>query len=441
MSPPARLTHFSPVFTVRDLRRALAHYQSLGFATKAYADGDEYGFADRDGIGLHLAADPGHDPGTGASETYLYVQDADALYTEWSRPEIGGVTRPVRNTDYRLREGSHVDPDGNLIRFGSPLAGRSDVARLQSHLESRYGIQVAQVSELDAGVFRVDRRDGPSWVARRFPPARPAAAAAGDGEILRFLAEHDFPAERCAAPEPVSVLDGQGLLVTEYVGAVPREDRRAAIRDLGGLRRLGELLGRLHALPEEAGAVGRDGGAWHHLADGGPRDEVAAAARLLADAGGLVPAGERRRYESMSAALEAIDSCHGLPQALIHPDFVLPNVIASPDRGLVVVDWTGAGRGARLWSLAFLLFAEGAKNLRRVDLVVAGYRDHVNLEPQELSRLAAVARARPVIFESWAFCMGRKTIADAAREMAAAGELADAIGARARAAFAAKRTP
>ena len=440
MSPPARLTHFSPIFPVRDLRRALAHYESLGFVTRAYAGGGEYGFADRDGIGLHLAAKPGHDPGTSASEAYLYVEDADALYAEWSRPGIGGITRPVGSTAYRLREGSHVDPDGNLIRFGSPLPGRSDAQRLQPHLESQYGIQVAQISELDVGVFLVGRPDGPSWVARLFPPVRPVAAAAGDAEVLRFLAEHDFPAERCATPEPVSVLDGQGLLVTEHVAAVPRTERRAAIRDLGGLRRLGELLGRLHALPEGAGAVARDGGAWHHLADGDPHDEVAAAARLLADAEVLVPAGERRPYESMRAELEALDSCQGLPQALVHPDFVLANVIASPDRGLVVVDWTGAGRGPRLWPLAFLLFAEGAKDLRRDDLVVAGYRRHVNLEPAELSRLAAVARARPVIFESWAFCMGRKSIADAAREAAAAGELAEAVGARARAAFAAERT-
>ena len=51
----------------------------------------------------------------------MYVRDADALFHEWSRPGIGGVTRPVGRTPYRLREGSHTDPDGNLIRFGSPL--------------------------------------------------------------------------------------------------------------------------------------------------------------------------------------------------------------------------------------------------------------------------------------------------------------------------------
>ena len=98
----------------------MVHYADLGFDTFAYDEGDEYGFANRDGIGLHLAAEPGHDTADAAS-TYLYVRDADALYEEWTRPGIGGTTRPVGPTAYGLREGSHTDPDGNLIRFGSPM--------------------------------------------------------------------------------------------------------------------------------------------------------------------------------------------------------------------------------------------------------------------------------------------------------------------------------
>jgi hypothetical protein len=49
------------------------------------------------------------------------VRDADALYAEWTRPGIGGQTRPLGPMPYRLREGSHIDPDGNVIRFGSPM--------------------------------------------------------------------------------------------------------------------------------------------------------------------------------------------------------------------------------------------------------------------------------------------------------------------------------
>ena len=49
------------------------------------------------------------------------MHDADALYAEWSRPGIGGQTLAVCLTPYQLREGAHIDPDGNLIRFGSPI--------------------------------------------------------------------------------------------------------------------------------------------------------------------------------------------------------------------------------------------------------------------------------------------------------------------------------
>ena len=41
------------------------------------------------------------------------------------------------------------------------------------HLEACHGIAVAGLAPLDLGVYRVDRRDGPAWVARVFPAARP----------------------------------------------------------------------------------------------------------------------------------------------------------------------------------------------------------------------------------------------------------------------------
>jgi DNA-binding MarR family transcriptional regulator len=109
--------HFSPIFPVRDMGAALAHYATLGFRTFADEGGEDYGFANRDGLGIHLALEPGHDP----ASTYLYVRDADALFEEWSQPGIGGLTRPVGPMPYGLREGSHIDPDGNEIRFGSEV--------------------------------------------------------------------------------------------------------------------------------------------------------------------------------------------------------------------------------------------------------------------------------------------------------------------------------
>jgi DNA-binding MarR family transcriptional regulator len=119
--PRRQLKQFSPIFPVVDLAVGLAHYAKLGFKTFAYEDGADYGFADREGLSLHLAHSPDHDPVRNSCSAYLYVRDADALYEKWSRPGIGGQTRPVGLMPYKLREGSHVDPDGNLIRFGSPV--------------------------------------------------------------------------------------------------------------------------------------------------------------------------------------------------------------------------------------------------------------------------------------------------------------------------------
>jgi DNA-binding MarR family transcriptional regulator/catechol 2,3-dioxygenase-like lactoylglutathione lyase family enzyme len=120
--PARQFRRFSPIFPVSDLAAALDHYAALGFTTVSYAGGADYGFADRDGLSLHLEGHHGHDLSDhGGASAYLYVRDADALYAEWSRPGIGGQTRPVGPMPYQLREGSHIDPDGNLIRFGSPM--------------------------------------------------------------------------------------------------------------------------------------------------------------------------------------------------------------------------------------------------------------------------------------------------------------------------------
>ncbi len=159
------------------------------------------------------------------------------------------------------------------------------------------------------------------------------------------------------------------------------------------------------------------------------------AERMLAGAAHLIPDSERAAYEAFQAEIRALDTADGLPPALTHPDFVLPNVVATPD-SMVLVDWAGAGRGPRAWTLAFLLYAEGAKDLRRVDVVLAGYRRHVTLTEEELGRLANIARARPLVLSAWSVCNGRATPTEALAHAAEAKTLAEAVAARARSALA-----
>jgi hypothetical protein len=113
----------APIFPVSDLSASLEHYQRLGFATREY-EGGGYGFATRDGIEIHLGVVAEVEAGTPTSGAYLFVEDADALAEEWR--SAGVAVHGPEDTEWRQHEGAHVDPDGNVIRFGSPLAEESD---------------------------------------------------------------------------------------------------------------------------------------------------------------------------------------------------------------------------------------------------------------------------------------------------------------------------
>ncbi|HEY3772912.1 MAG TPA: phosphotransferase [Solirubrobacteraceae bacterium] len=297
------------------------------------------------------------------------------------------------------------------------------------HLRERYGIDATDVDELDAGVHHVARGDGPDWVARVFGSARPAADVEAEADLLRALEHAGFPAERCADPEPVSRWGERTVLITEFVEAAPplKPGRSAAL--------LGALLGALH---DHAGRERRSGGAWHHLSfNGGPREEIAAAGELLDDAVGQVPARRLATFDRLREAVEQADDCSDLPHALVHPDFVLANAIPTPDERLIIVDWTGAGRGPRLWSLGFLLWAAGARHPRLIDLVVSRYRRRITLESEELSRLEGAIFGRPLMLDCWSFCHGRLSLEAAAERLDANRQLAQTIAAHARNAFAA----
>ena len=75
------------ILPVKDVAAAVARYTTLGFKGRLYAGADGrpiYGFLERDGIHLHLTLSPNLDSKENTSAVYLYVDDPDALYNEWS---------------------------------------------------------------------------------------------------------------------------------------------------------------------------------------------------------------------------------------------------------------------------------------------------------------------------------------------------------------------
>jgi hypothetical protein len=120
--PERPFTQIAPIFPVDDVQVALRHYASLGFRTRSHDEGSDYGFVERGPVALHLTYRPtSYYSAGGIAVAYLFVHDADQLYAQWTQPGIQGRTQAPADMPWKMHEGIHHDPDGNVIRFGSPL--------------------------------------------------------------------------------------------------------------------------------------------------------------------------------------------------------------------------------------------------------------------------------------------------------------------------------
>ncbi len=116
------LTAACPILPSRDLAATQAFWAALGFAcTGEYPD---YLILARDGVELHFFRWPDHDPVTCYAGAYLRLTDAAAIDAEWGALALPatGIPRLIRVEDkpWGMRELAVIDPDGNLIRLGTP---------------------------------------------------------------------------------------------------------------------------------------------------------------------------------------------------------------------------------------------------------------------------------------------------------------------------------
>jgi Ser/Thr protein kinase RdoA (MazF antagonist) len=307
------------------------------------------------------------------------------------------------------------------------------IPRLTNLVERRYGahnakvVPIAEYGEGEGGVYRVERRDGPPWVLRLFARDRPLERVRGDAAILEYVGHHGVPAERLIPARDGSgstELNGQGVIVTSFVVG-SRPDRGSAT-----LRRLGEALGQLHALPSPAGDpfLGRRAGSLP------VEDPHAGSANLVRVAGG-VPPERHTELEALQAALDSTDDCETLPAALTHSDCHLDNAILTQDGQTILIDWVGSGQGPRLAALGVLLYSCAVRapgdalnspwaafwrehgtapsGIRRredsvptqdaVEVVIEGYRRHIVLTSAELERLPDAVRFRPLVIAAREF--------------------------------------
>jgi len=295
---------------------------------------------------------------------------------------------------------------------------------LKAHLEARYGINITSLKVFDVdhpATLIVDRSDGPAWVARVFSStADSVERVEADAEILRWLATKGYPAERLAHPEPVSLLEqagvaaasgdehrfgssrtmsvpvGTGVLVTELVQGT----RFPSSPGVQG--RLGDLLGRLHAMPLAPGAVARDGGSFDHdpAHCGRPSCDLAAALNFLDTVQYRVDPERRDKFDWLRDQVLSADDCEGLPEAFTHANYGDFNAIQSSDGELVIVGWSASGRAPRLPALAWLLFCSGG-GAEQIDAITRAYARHVQVADEELDRLEGALMIRYLYLSCW----------------------------------------
>ena len=311
----------------------------------------------------------------------------------------GGFNKVVRrhapDTGQRHTEAltDHEGPEARMLH--EAIAGR-----LLAHLRDHYAIDAVaatQISQHNDHVFRIDRRDGDSWIARVFPAARPRAGVEGDAAILKLLARQDYPAERLATDDAVSELDGSSVLVTQFVtgrllpspAVGPEGNEKFAV--------MGDLLGRLHALPFDQ-SVSRPGGASGEdpSHEGSPRQDLMAALALLDAIDMKVAAATRERFDRLRDLVLSADDGQGLPEALLHGNLLhAPDHVIVGEKGPVAIQWKSAGRGPRLADFAYLMWGTWL-NAEWIDAAVGAYRRHVELTDDELDRLESVMYVRPL---------------------------------------------
>ena len=228
----------------------------------------------------------------------------------------------------------------------------------------------------------------------------------GRAAVLAWLEEQAYPAPRVIpthSGDPVGLAGVWATLATSYVAGTPLRP------GTGGMRLLGEALGRLHALDSRtfaeasgagtggaggavpgAGGVDAGGGgavrvaarraAWH------PETAVPAALGRLEAVQSLIPAGQRRLLEQFRAVLLAVQQrAELLPAAVVHGDPRPGNAIRTAPDQVTLIDWENAGLGMPLLDLGYCLLECHLDTAVPVDPPAAWH-----IEPDE-DRIAALA--------------------------------------------------
>jgi catechol 2,3-dioxygenase-like lactoylglutathione lyase family enzyme len=115
-----------PILPARDLEETRDFYLRLGFEVAGWwPQFGGYAAFKRDELEVHFFLFRDLSPLENYGQCYWRVDDADALYREYSLANLprDGHPRlvPIESKPWGMREFAVVDPNGNLVRIGQAL--------------------------------------------------------------------------------------------------------------------------------------------------------------------------------------------------------------------------------------------------------------------------------------------------------------------------------
>ena len=117
----------APILPSRDLDATAAFYGRLGFEVAGrYPAPDDYLILRGHGLELHFFAFPEHETARSYAGAYVRLAEVDGLHARFGRAGLprSGIPRlvPPEDKPWGMREFVVVDPDGSLLRIGTPVA-------------------------------------------------------------------------------------------------------------------------------------------------------------------------------------------------------------------------------------------------------------------------------------------------------------------------------
>ena len=253
--------------------------------------------------------------------------------------------------------------------------------------------RVLALNSYENRVYQVGIEDETPLIAKFYRPDRWSDAA--------ILEEHQFSLELAEREIPVvAPLERNGTTLFEHAGfrfaLFPRRGGRAPEPgNLDQLYRLGQLLGRLHA-------VGASRPFQHRESLGVANFGHASLATLLE--GNFIPKSLLPAYESVARdLLKRVEDCFArtpFQPIRLHGDCHPGNILARDD-AFYLVDLDDCRMGASVQDIWMMLAGERRERIAQLSELVDGYNEFHDFAPRELPLIEALRALRLMHYSAW----------------------------------------